>query len=48
MLTGTALFFAPLVWLGVRPEVVLAAVSFSLLYQFWLPRRLDPETGSLV
>ncbi|MGT2431239.1 sterol desaturase family protein [Cupriavidus basilensis] len=44
-LTGTALFFAPLVWLGVRPEVVLAALSFNLLYQFWLHATWIPKLG---
>jgi sterol desaturase/sphingolipid hydroxylase (fatty acid hydroxylase superfamily) len=44
-LTGTAVFFAPLVWLGVRPEVVLATVTFNLLYQFWLHNTWTPRLG---
>lgn len=44
-LTGSALFFTPLVWLGVRPEVVLAALSFNLLYQFWLHTTWIPKLG---
>jgi sterol desaturase/sphingolipid hydroxylase (fatty acid hydroxylase superfamily) len=35
-LTGTAIFFAPLVWLGFSPQAVAAAVAFNLLYQFWI------------
>ncbi|WP_027794624.1 sterol desaturase family protein [Paraburkholderia acidipaludis] len=44
-LTGPAIFFAPLVWLGVRPEVVLAILSFNLLYQFWLHNTWIPKLG---
>ena len=44
-LTGTAMFFAPLVWLGVRPEVVLAVLSLNLLYQFWLHTTWIPRLG---
>ncbi|WP_322042017.1 sterol desaturase family protein [Paraburkholderia sp. J67] len=46
-LTGTAMFFTPLVWLGVRPEVVLAILSFNLLYQFWLHNTWIPKLGWL-
>jgi sterol desaturase/sphingolipid hydroxylase (fatty acid hydroxylase superfamily) len=35
-LTGTALFFAPLVWLGFPPVAVFAALALNLLYQFWI------------
>ena len=35
-LSGAALFFAPLVWLGYSPLAVLAALAANLLYQFWL------------
>ena len=44
-LTGTAIFFAPLVYLGVRPEVVLATLSLNLLYQFWLHTTWIPKLG---
>jgi sterol desaturase/sphingolipid hydroxylase (fatty acid hydroxylase superfamily) len=44
-LTGPAMFFAPLVWLGVRPEVVLAILSLNLLYQFWLHNTWIPRLG---
>ncbi|WP_322032541.1 sterol desaturase family protein [Paraburkholderia sp. J76] len=46
-LTGPAMFFAPLVWLGVRPEVVLAILSLNLLYQFWLHNTWIPRLGWL-
>jgi sterol desaturase/sphingolipid hydroxylase (fatty acid hydroxylase superfamily) len=35
-LTGTALFFAPLIWIGFPPLAVLAALAVNLLYQFWI------------
>ncbi|CAG2153181.1 hypothetical protein LMG31506_04761 [Cupriavidus yeoncheonensis] len=44
-ITGTAVFFAPLVFLGVRPEVVLATLSLNLLYQFWLHTTWIPKLG---
>jgi sterol desaturase/sphingolipid hydroxylase (fatty acid hydroxylase superfamily) len=46
-LTGAALFFTPLVWLGVRPEVVLATLTLNLLYQFWLHTTWIPKLGWL-
>lgn len=46
-LTGSAMFFAPLVWLGLRPEVVLATLSINLLYQFWLHNTWMPKLGWL-
>lgn len=46
-LTGAAVFFTPLVWLGVRPEVVLATLSLNLLYQFWLHTTWIPKLGWL-
>lgn len=46
-LSGSAMFFAPLVWLGVRPEVVLATLMFNLLYQFWLHNTWMPKLGWL-
>ncbi len=35
-LSGTALFFVPLVWLGFSPLAVFGMLAFNLLYQFWL------------
>ncbi|MEA3082713.1 MAG: hypothetical protein QOC89_410 [Paraburkholderia sp.] len=46
-LTGSAIFFTPLVFLGVRPEIVLATLSFNLLYQFWLHNTWTPKLGWL-
>ncbi|NIE65792.1 sterol desaturase family protein [Burkholderia sp. Ax-1719] len=46
-IAGPAFFFAPLVWLGVRPEIVLAVLSFNLLYQFWLHNTWIPKLGWL-
>ncbi|WP_379654381.1 sterol desaturase family protein [Pseudoxanthomonas sp. UC19_8] len=39
-LTGQALFFAPLVWLGFPVPAVLGALALNLLYQFWLHTEL--------
>jgi sterol desaturase/sphingolipid hydroxylase (fatty acid hydroxylase superfamily) len=46
-LSGAALFFAPLVWLGFAPLAVLAAVTLNLLYQFWLHATWIPKLGPL-
>jgi len=46
-LTGTALFFAPLIWIGFAPLAVLAALSANLLYQFWLHAPWMPRLGPL-
>lgn len=46
-LTGTGLFFVPLVWLGFPPLAVLAAVAANLLYQFWLHATWIPCLGPL-
>lgn len=39
-ITGAALFFAPLVWIGFPVPYVLAALALNLLYQFWLHTEL--------
>lgn len=44
-IAGPVMFFAPLVWLGVRPEIVVAILSFNLLYQFWLHNTWIPKLG---
>ena len=44
-LTGTAIFFAPLVLIGFPPQVVLTAVTLNLLYQFWLHTTWIPKLG---
>jgi len=46
-LSGTALFFAPLVWLGFPPLAVLGVVALNLLYQFWLHATWIPKLGPL-
>ncbi len=46
-LTGTALFFAPLVWLGFSPLAVFATLAVNLLYQFWLHATWIPKLGPL-
>jgi sterol desaturase/sphingolipid hydroxylase (fatty acid hydroxylase superfamily) len=46
-LSGAALFFAPLVWLGFSPLAVLAALAMNLLYQFWLHATWIPKLGLL-
>ena len=46
-LIGVPLFFAPLVWLGFPPSVVLATLSLNLLYQFWIHATWIPNLGWL-
>ena len=46
-LTGTSLFFTPLVWLGFAPTTVLAVVAINLLYQFWIHAPWIPTLGPL-
>jgi sterol desaturase/sphingolipid hydroxylase (fatty acid hydroxylase superfamily) len=44
-ITGTTLFFAPLIWLGFTPLVVSVALALNLLYQFWLHTTWVPKLG---
>jgi sterol desaturase/sphingolipid hydroxylase (fatty acid hydroxylase superfamily) len=44
-LTGSALFFTPLVWLGIKPEVVLLTLFLNLMYQAWLHTTYIPKLG---
>lgn len=46
-LTGSGLFFTPLVWLGFSPIAVLSVVAANLLYQFWLHTTWIPRLGPL-
>ena len=46
-LTGSTLFFTPLVLLGFTPTVVLSALVLNLLYQFWLHADWFPRLGWL-
>jgi sterol desaturase/sphingolipid hydroxylase (fatty acid hydroxylase superfamily) len=47
ILSGSWLFFLPLVWIGFPPAWVFGMVSASLLYQFWLHTTLVPRLGWL-
>jgi len=44
-LSGLAILFAPLVWLGFFPKAVGAMLAANLLYQFWLHTELVPRLG---
>ena len=46
-LSGNALFFAPLLWLGFPPEAVFGTLALNLLYQFWLHTDWMPKLGPL-
>ncbi|MDF1484903.1 sterol desaturase family protein [Ramlibacter sp. H39-3-26] len=46
-LSGTGVFFAPLIWLGFPPRAVFAALALNLLYQFWLHAPWMPRLGPL-
>jgi len=46
-LTGTVLFFIPVIWLGFPLQVVGAALSLNLLYQFWIHATWIPRLGIL-
>lgn len=46
-LSGTTFFFVPLMWLGFHPKIVVQALTFNLLYQFWLHTTWIPKLGWL-
>lgn len=46
-LSGTTLFYVPLIWLGFPPVAVFATLSLNLLYQFWLHTDWIPKLGWL-
>lgn len=46
-LSGTGIFFAPLVWLGYPPMAVFGVLGLNLLYQFWLHAEWVPKLGWL-
>jgi sterol desaturase/sphingolipid hydroxylase (fatty acid hydroxylase superfamily) len=46
-LSGGALFFTPLVFIGFPVQAVLGAAALNLLYQFWLHTELIPRLGPL-
>jgi len=44
-LTGTSLFFVPLVWLGFDVRTVFSVLTLNLLYQFWIHVTWIPRLG---
>ena len=46
-LTGSSVFYVPLVWLGFEPRVVFEMLSLNLLYQFWIHATWIPKLGWL-
>jgi sterol desaturase/sphingolipid hydroxylase (fatty acid hydroxylase superfamily) len=46
-LTGTSLFFIPLIWIGFDPRTVFTVLSLNLLYQFWIHATWIPRLGWL-
>ena len=44
-LTGTPLFFAPLIWLGFDVRTVFSVLTLNLLYQFWIHATWIPKLG---
>jgi sterol desaturase/sphingolipid hydroxylase (fatty acid hydroxylase superfamily) len=46
-LTGTFIFFAPLVWLGFDVKLVGLTLTINLLYQFWIHATWLPKLGPL-
>ena len=46
-LTGTAIFYVPLIWLGFPPAAVFLTLSLNLLYQYWLHATWIPRLGWL-
>jgi sterol desaturase/sphingolipid hydroxylase (fatty acid hydroxylase superfamily) len=47
IVSGSWLFFLPLVWIGFSPAWVFGMVSALLLYQFWLHTTVIPRLGPL-
>jgi sterol desaturase/sphingolipid hydroxylase (fatty acid hydroxylase superfamily) len=46
-LTGAAVFYVPMIWLGFAPGPVFIAAGINLLYQFWLHAEWIPKLGWL-
>jgi sterol desaturase/sphingolipid hydroxylase (fatty acid hydroxylase superfamily) len=46
-LSGNAIFFIPLSWLGFPPIAVGTGLSLNLVYQFWIHTELIPKLGVL-
>jgi sterol desaturase/sphingolipid hydroxylase (fatty acid hydroxylase superfamily) len=47
MISGTWLFFLPLVGLGVHPHAMLVLLFINLTYQLWLHTEIIPKLGPL-
>lgn len=47
LISGTWLFFLPMIWLGVHPLAVFFLLALNLIYQFWLHTELVPKLGPL-
>lgn len=46
-MSGTLVFFVPLIWFGFDPRIVLTTLALNLLYQFWLHATWIPKLGWL-
>ena len=46
-LTGTSLFFVPLIWIGFDVRAVFTLLTLNLLYQFWIHAAWIPRLGWL-
>jgi sterol desaturase/sphingolipid hydroxylase (fatty acid hydroxylase superfamily) len=46
-LTGTGIFYVPMIFIGFAPAPVFIASAFNLLYQFWLHADWIPKLGLL-
>lgn len=46
-LSGIAVFFVPLIWIGFDPRTVFTLLTFNLLYQFWIHATWIPTLGWL-
>jgi sterol desaturase/sphingolipid hydroxylase (fatty acid hydroxylase superfamily) len=46
-LSGTGIFFAPLIWFGYPPAAVFGVLGLNLLYQFWIHATWIPKLGWL-
>ena len=46
-LSGVAVFYVPMIWLGFAPGPVFIAAGLGLLYQFWLHAEWIPKLGRL-
>ncbi|TNE63833.1 MAG: sterol desaturase family protein [Alphaproteobacteria bacterium] len=47
LISGHTLFYAPLVWLGYAPLLVVGTLALSLFYQFWLHTEVIGRLGPL-